>query len=177
MRLRRREVLRASVLAPLAVADHWGSADAQIRTVIRAVPEGDLNVLDPIWTTAYITRNHGYKVWDTLFALDAQNRPQPQMVETYSVSDDQLTLPPGGVRQPAAASWRARTAPCGRCRRLNPAWWARGRNGVLSNVLLRQGDVRSAGNQASKAVTAPCFVKNSDLFWRHSPRSTARCPS
>lgn len=90
MMLRRRNVLQASVLAPLAVTDRWGSAEVQTRTVIRAVPEGDLKVLDPIWTTAYITRNHGYKVWDTLFALDEQNRPQPQMVDTYSVSDDQL---------------------------------------------------------------------------------------
>ena len=30
----------------------------------------DLKVLDPIWTTANIVRNHGYMVWDTLFAMD-----------------------------------------------------------------------------------------------------------
>ena len=89
--LRRRDVLRASALAPVVVTDYWGRAGAQTRTMIRAVPDGDLKVLDPIWTTAYITRNHGYKVWDTLFALDEQNRPQPQMVDTYWVSDDRLT--------------------------------------------------------------------------------------
>src|SRR5262249_24113374 len=44
-----------------------------------------------IWTTAYITRNHAYLVWDTLFALDAKNVPQPQMVERWSVSDDRLS--------------------------------------------------------------------------------------
>ena len=29
-------------------------------------------VLDPIWTTAYIQRNHGYMVWDTLFVMDGE---------------------------------------------------------------------------------------------------------
>jgi len=30
-------------------------------------------------------------VWDTLFALDADNNPQPQMVDSWTVSDDKLT--------------------------------------------------------------------------------------
>ena len=38
--------------------------------VLRAVMHSDLKILDPGWTTAYITRNHGYMVYDTLFALD-----------------------------------------------------------------------------------------------------------
>ncbi|MEI6161182.1 MAG: ABC transporter substrate-binding protein, partial [Roseococcus sp.] len=59
------------------------------RRVIRSVPIGDLRALDPIWTTTYLTRNHGYLVWDTLFAMDAQNRPQPQMVGEFGVSGDQ----------------------------------------------------------------------------------------
>ena len=42
---------------------------AQTKT-IRAVMHSDLKVLDPIWTTANIVRNHGYMVWDTLFAMD-----------------------------------------------------------------------------------------------------------
>lgn len=58
------------------------------RRVIRSVPIGDLRALDPIWTTTYLTRNHGYLVWDTLFAMDAQNRPQPQMVGEYGQSGD-----------------------------------------------------------------------------------------
>lgn len=61
------------------------------KKVIRSVPIGSLKIVDPIWTTAYITRNHAYMVWDTLFALDANNAPQPQMVDTWTVSDDKLT--------------------------------------------------------------------------------------
>lgn len=77
--------------AALAAALAGGPALAQKKIVVRSVPIGDLKVVDPIWTTAYITRNHAYMVWDTLFALDAQNKPQPQMVDTWTVSDDKLT--------------------------------------------------------------------------------------
>ena len=58
--------------------------------VLRVVPHADLKNLDPIWTTAYITRNHGYMVYDTLFASDANLNIQPQMVDKWSVSDDGL---------------------------------------------------------------------------------------
>ena len=44
------------------------------KKIIRSVPIGSLKIVDPIWTTAYITRNHAYMVWDTLFALDADTR-------------------------------------------------------------------------------------------------------
>ena len=57
---------------------------------LRIVPQADLKNLDPIWTTASITNNHGYMVYDTLFALDENLEPQPQMVDSYEVSDDGL---------------------------------------------------------------------------------------
>ena len=41
---------------------------------LRMVAHSDLKVLDPIWTTAFITRNHGYMVYDVLFAQDEQLR-------------------------------------------------------------------------------------------------------
>src|SRR5215471_19073907 len=83
--------LLVAALVALGLANGPCPAAAQNKIVIRSVPIGNLKVVDPIWTTAYITRNHAYMVWDTLFSLDAQNRPQPQMVDTYHVSDDQLT--------------------------------------------------------------------------------------
>jgi peptide/nickel transport system substrate-binding protein len=55
---------------------------------LRFVPHADLKILDPIWTTAYITRNHGYLVYDTLFATDANLKVQPQMVERFTASGD-----------------------------------------------------------------------------------------
>jgi ABC-type oligopeptide transport system substrate-binding subunit len=39
--------------------------------VLRFIPQADLRILDPIATTAYITRNHAHTVYDTLFATDA----------------------------------------------------------------------------------------------------------
>jgi peptide/nickel transport system substrate-binding protein len=55
---------------------------------VRAVMQADLRVFDPIWTTANITAYHGTMIYDTLFAVDAQLAPQPQMVGKWSLSDD-----------------------------------------------------------------------------------------
>ena len=74
----------------LALGASTGGAAAQDK-VLRVVPHADLKNHDPIWTTAYITRNHGYMVYDTLFSLDADFEPQPQMVGSHTVSDDGLT--------------------------------------------------------------------------------------
>lgn len=81
-----------AVLAPpfLALTVNLGAAaDAAAQTkTLRLVPYADLKVLDPTFTTAYITRNFGHMVYDTLFALDAKGEPQPQMVEKYTRSAD-----------------------------------------------------------------------------------------
>lgn len=66
-------------------------ATASAETVLKFVPHSDLKIVDPIWTTAYISRNHGYMIYDTLFALDANGKVQPQMVGKHEISDDQLT--------------------------------------------------------------------------------------
>ena len=55
---------------------------------LRVIPHTGLVHLDPIWSSAHITRNHGYMVYDTLFALDGKYRPRPQMVESYTLSPD-----------------------------------------------------------------------------------------
>src|SRR5213078_1719047 len=67
------------------------SAWAQGQKVLKFIPQADLRILDPITTTAYITRNHGYMIYDTLFATDAKFQVQPQMVDKYDLSKDQLT--------------------------------------------------------------------------------------
>src|SRR5215475_9064815 len=82
--------LRVLPAAALAAALTVVPAFAQTKT-IRAVMHSDLKVLDPVWTTANIVRNHGYMVWDTLFAMDEALQPQPQMVDTWALSPDRLT--------------------------------------------------------------------------------------
>ena len=57
---------------------------------ITAVMHSDLRVIDPGLTTAYITRDHGYMVYDTLVATDSNFKIQPQMAE-WKISDDKLT--------------------------------------------------------------------------------------
>ena len=57
---------------------------------ITAVMHSDLRVIDPLFTTAYITRDHGYMVYDTLLATDSSFKIQPQMADV-KVSDDKLT--------------------------------------------------------------------------------------
>src|SRR5215813_2059682 len=76
------------VLTALLLA---GPATAQSTKTLRVVMHSDLKILDPIWTTAYIVRNHGYLIYDTLFALDGKLEIQPQMVDSWAVSDDKLT--------------------------------------------------------------------------------------
>ena len=58
------------------------------QTTLRAVMHSDLKILDPIWTTAYIVRNHGYMIYDTLLAQDEKGEIKPQMVEKYEAAAD-----------------------------------------------------------------------------------------
>jgi peptide/nickel transport system substrate-binding protein len=82
----------ASTLAvPLGVSMLGRGARGQANSVLKVIPHADLKNLDPIWTTAYITRNHGYLVYDTLFAMDDSFKPQPQMVDSWTVSDDKTS--------------------------------------------------------------------------------------
>ncbi|MEA2839403.1 MAG: peptide/nickel transport system substrate-binding protein [Methylobacteriaceae bacterium] len=67
------------------------NATAQDKKVLRVVMHSGLRITDPIITTAYIARNHGYMIYDTLFATDENFKIQPQMVKDYSVSNDKLT--------------------------------------------------------------------------------------
>jgi peptide/nickel transport system substrate-binding protein len=92
--------LLASLAALLVAAGLTQGTPAQAQTkTLRFVAHADLKILDPSFTTAYITRNFGYMVYDTLFAQDASGTPKPQMVDKYSASKDgklwSFTLRPG----------------------------------------------------------------------------------
>ncbi|MBR2819578.1 MAG: ABC transporter substrate-binding protein [Reyranella sp.] len=86
----KRRVLGLALACVLGVAA-GGVGMAQAQTTLRVVNHSDLKILDPIWTTAYIVRNHGYMIYDTLFALDENLEVKPQMVDAWKVSDDKLT--------------------------------------------------------------------------------------
>ena len=85
-RISRRQLVRGAGAAA-AMTLGAPSVHAQNgRQTLRFVAQADLKILDPIWTTAYITRNHGYLVYDTLFGTDEQFRVRPQMVGRTTVS-------------------------------------------------------------------------------------------
>ena len=77
-------------LAAGAFAAWLGVSPPADAKTITAVMHSDLRIIDPEFTTAYITRDHGYMVYDTLLAMDADFRIQPQMAD-WKVSDDKLT--------------------------------------------------------------------------------------
>src|SRR5262249_55443366 len=85
--LSRRAFLAGATAAALLPTPSFAQTPKRGGT-LRFIPIGDLKVLDPIWTTAYITRDHGYMIWDTLFAQDANFQIKPQMVDKYTQSKD-----------------------------------------------------------------------------------------
>src|SRR5471030_1226529 len=87
MRLRRRTAILALALGAILP----GGAQAQAQSVLRVAPETLTRVFDPHFTTSFTTRDFGYLVFDTLFAINDKFEPQPQMVERWTVSADQLT--------------------------------------------------------------------------------------
>ncbi|MGY4802143.1 ABC transporter substrate-binding protein [Teichococcus aerofrigidensis] len=95
------KTIRRGVLASVAMLTAWmppiwpagGSSragEARAET-ITAVLEAEIVTLDPHYIGAYITRTFGYMVFDTLFAPDSEGNTKPQMVQSWTVSDDQLT--------------------------------------------------------------------------------------
>ena len=61
---------------------------AQPARTLRFIPEGDVAILDPSFSSGSVTRNHGYLVFDTLFGQDASFAMQPQMLAGHSVEQD-----------------------------------------------------------------------------------------
>ncbi len=85
--MRRRSFLAtaAAVAAPLAAPR---IASGQAGRVLKFIPQSDAVVLDPIWTTAYVTRNHGYMIFDTLFGTDGAFKASPQMAAGLMIDND-----------------------------------------------------------------------------------------
>ncbi|WP_424811280.1 ABC transporter substrate-binding protein [Roseococcus sp. YIM B11640] len=74
-----------------AAASLAAPAAAQPRSVVKFVPQSDLALLDPVFTTGLVTRNHGFLVFDQLYGLDDDFMPQPQMVEGHVIENDGRT--------------------------------------------------------------------------------------
>ncbi|HEY4043018.1 MAG TPA: ABC transporter substrate-binding protein [Rhodopila sp.] len=86
--MKRRSLLRAGTAALAAGLARPAIVRAAGTRVLKFIPQADLAVLDPVWTTAYVTRHHGMMVFDTLFGTDARFQPQPQMVAGTTTGAD-----------------------------------------------------------------------------------------
>lgn len=85
--MRRRDILKTvSAGAAVLAAPRIGRGAAA--AALRFVPQADLAVLDPVFTTAYVTRNHAFMVYDTLYGIDDAFNPQPQMLAGHTVEND-----------------------------------------------------------------------------------------
>ncbi|OZI20275.1 peptide ABC transporter substrate-binding protein [Bordetella genomosp. 9] len=67
-----------------------GYLRAAPRVEFRWVPQTDLTLLDPTFTTATITQNHAQMVFDTLYGMDNDYQPHPQMAAGHEMDADQL---------------------------------------------------------------------------------------
>ena len=79
----------AAALSVLALSVAPMSQAMAAGKTITAVMHSDLRIIDPGFTTAYITRDHGYMIFDTLLATDSSFKIQPQMADV-KISDDKL---------------------------------------------------------------------------------------
>ena len=89
--MKRRTLLAASAATMLAPP---GATLADSKQVLKFVPQADLAVLDPILTTAGVTRSHGYLVFDTLYGVTGPEdgfKAMPQMAAGHRVEDDGRT--------------------------------------------------------------------------------------
>ena len=86
----------AAVVALAAAGALLGATPALAQNkTLRVVAHADVKILDPTFTTAYISRNFGYMVYDTLFANDVTLQPRPQMVDKSTVSRDRTSAVSG----------------------------------------------------------------------------------
>src|SRR5271169_3115548 len=87
--MRRRSLLKSTLAGAVTTAfPQIGRAEA--KSTITFVPHADLASLDPVWTSADVTRNFALAVYDTLYGYDAEFNAQPQMVAGHVMENDGL---------------------------------------------------------------------------------------
>ncbi|HET6182133.1 MAG TPA: ABC transporter substrate-binding protein [Acetobacteraceae bacterium] len=85
--MKRREFMASAAAGAVALAAPR-IVRAESARVLKFIPQADLASLDPVWTTADVTRNHAFLVFDTLYGVDNNYRPHPQMAAGHQVDAD-----------------------------------------------------------------------------------------
>jgi peptide/nickel transport system substrate-binding protein len=88
--VKRRSLLAGSA-AGIATLAALCIGSSQSLKIVKFVPQADLALLDPVQTTASVTRNHGYLVFDALYGMDENLQPQPRMVDGHNTADNGKT--------------------------------------------------------------------------------------
>jgi peptide/nickel transport system substrate-binding protein len=78
----------AAMVRAAPVMAQPGIVQGEAAHTLRFIPQADVAQIDPLSSTSYALRNHGHMCWDTLYGLDADYRPQPQLAEGHVVEDD-----------------------------------------------------------------------------------------
>lgn len=86
--LNRRNLLKAA--AATALVQRPALVRAASATTLRFIPVIDLAFVDPVYSTAQVSRNHGFMVFDTLYGMNTKLEISPQMVEGHTVENDGL---------------------------------------------------------------------------------------
>jgi peptide/nickel transport system substrate-binding protein len=84
--MKRRDLLKTAAATATLALPNIGAAQGS--KTINFVPQADLALLDPVFTSGLVTRNHGMMVYDQLYGLDESFTPQPQMAEGHTIEND-----------------------------------------------------------------------------------------
>ena len=87
----KRRTLLGAAAAAAALPSRFAIAQPNATRTLKFVPQANLTLLDPIFTTAQPTVNHGWAIYDLLFGIDGKFQAKPQMAEGYTLSDDGRT--------------------------------------------------------------------------------------
>ena len=88
MPISRRSLLKAAAAMPALSLP--GIVRAEAQRTLRFIPVIDLAFVDPIYSTAQVSRNHGFMVYDTLYGMSSALQVSPQMLSGHAISGDQL---------------------------------------------------------------------------------------
>ena len=88
--MRRRDFIQTGAAATAAALSRPALAQPAASRILRVIPQANLTSLDPVWTTAVVTRNHAYLVYDQLVAVNAAFEPKPAMAEAWTASSGGL---------------------------------------------------------------------------------------
>jgi peptide/nickel transport system substrate-binding protein len=166
MKIRHFPALVSLVAFTLGTVGLPAQAQSQEKT-LRIAASANIKILDPGFTSAYITRNFGYMVYDTLvFARLPPAQPKPQMVDKLrGVSKDGKELEASRCVPGLKFSATVQCSHAGRCGGLHPALGFRATTHRPRNGRRRWRVDRAAVQTASRSQLKEPFGRGAGRRW------------